>query len=351
MNMKKFFVIFCTVLLALAIVSCAGKKDFVNFEELNSGAVLRRGDTTYTFLGALPEASLTGEQYGIINGEDNHKVFLVNGYSPDEWIVAYLDVIMSVHNLYKADGVTEIPDELQTERNDGAVTGITSISLLPKVTNRAPDLPPNYAPPLMMPGIDSITPPEKAPARLAPAPGVEKEKPADATNKSVVFEKVEMYRYPGGHPYIHEIVTNNANKTIAGYQRGMLVFDKDGNPLKIDWNPLDMFQDDERTFFALYEADDENMLHGKTYGMDDPTRGDSKTLNDGGWSLNLTGEDTAVEKIAYVLYCYKQITFKDGTVWENPGYKNWRETYEGKEIDVKVLQGYYPYMQTISLNG
>ena len=67
----------------------------------------------------------------------------------------------------------------------------------------------------------------------------------------------------------------------------------------------------------------------------------------GGWSLNYWGEDLAVEKIAYVLYCDKEITFEDGTVWINPDFEEWLNTYEGKTIDVKVLENYYPYVQTI----
>lgn len=113
--MKRILLLLSVAMLVFVITSCSGNPDFVNFEELDNGAALRQGDITYTSIGVLPDTSLLGEQYGIINGEDNHKVFLVEGYSPDEWIVEYLDVIMSVHNLFKADSVIEIPDELQTE--------------------------------------------------------------------------------------------------------------------------------------------------------------------------------------------------------------------------------------------
>lgn len=54
-------------------------------------------------------------QIGIVDGDKRHKVFEVKGYSSDAWIIEHYDVIMSVYALYKADTVTEIPDELQLE--------------------------------------------------------------------------------------------------------------------------------------------------------------------------------------------------------------------------------------------
>jgi len=157
--------------------------------------------------------------------------------------------------------------------------------------------------------------------------------------QTVVYENVEMRRYEkaGGshpaHPYIHNIRTNNTSITIIEYQRGMLAYDKDGQPLKIDWYTLD--RNIEQTFSYLDDRNNIEILSGET---DDGL---------GGWSLNYWGEDLAVEKIAYVLYCDKEITFEDGTVWINPDFEEWLNTYEGKTIDVNVLENYYPYVQTI----
>lgn len=143
-----------------------------------------------------------------------------------------------------------------------------------------------------------------------------------------------MRHYEGtdGHPYIHDTKTNGTTKEIVDYQYGMLAFDKDGNPLKIDWWSLDTEVDS--TYFYLEEAS-VKISPAETY--------DAR----GGWSLNLMGNDSCVANIAFVLYCDKEITFQDGTVWENPDFESWRNTYEGKKIDVDILESYYPYEQEI----
>lgn len=157
----------------------------------------------------------------------------------------------------------------------------------------------------------------------------------DKTGQKVVYNKVEMRKYEGedGHPYVHNIRSNNTARKITGYQRGMLAFDKDGNPLKIDWWSIDTDLDSQ--FFYLYENHSSEIAAGET---DDTF---------GGWSLNLMGDDLAAAEITYVLYCDKEITFEDGTVWDNPDFENWRSAYEGKKIDVVDLESYYPYEQTI----
>lgn len=97
----------------MTLFSSCTAKEYENFQELNSGSKLQRGSILYTFYSALPKDSLRGKQIGIVDGDKKHKVFEVKGFSSDEWIIEYYDVIMSVYNLYKADTVTEIPEELK----------------------------------------------------------------------------------------------------------------------------------------------------------------------------------------------------------------------------------------------
>ncbi|HHV97891.1 MAG TPA: hypothetical protein GXX37_15770 [Clostridiaceae bacterium] len=101
------------IILFMAFFSSCTSKEHENFQELNSGSKLQRGNIIYSFYSALPRDSLKGKQIGIVDGDKKHKVFEVNGFSSDEWIIEYYDVIMSVYSLYKADTVTEIPDELK----------------------------------------------------------------------------------------------------------------------------------------------------------------------------------------------------------------------------------------------
>ncbi len=87
---------------------------------------------------------------------------------------------------------------------------------------------------------------------------------AATTMQSVTYEKVWMARppidpdfpdgvHPRPHPHIQWSVTNGTYRAIHTIQRGMLAFDKDGQPLKIHWN---IFTDDENAFFYL-PGDDE----------------------------------------------------------------------------------------------
>ncbi|MGI6562995.1 MAG: hypothetical protein ACOX3Q_10585 [Clostridia bacterium] len=107
--MKKFALLLVIVMLTVLFSSCS--KEYMEFEELNDGSKLKYGNTVYVFYGALPKASLKGKQIGIIGGDKKHKVFEVKGYSSDEWIIEYYDVIMSVYSLYKAESVTDIPED------------------------------------------------------------------------------------------------------------------------------------------------------------------------------------------------------------------------------------------------
>lgn len=159
--------------------------------------------------------------------------------------------------------------------------------------------------------------------------------PSASSTQRIVYENVEMRHYEeaDGHPYIHDTKTNATTKAITGFQYGMLAFDGDGNPLKINWWSLDTKA--KSTYFYLDESP-RQISPGKTYDVR------------GGWSLNILGTDASVKQIAYVLYCDKEITFADGTIWTNPDFENWRSTYEGKKTDTAILQNYYPYEQKIT---
>ena len=46
---------------------------------------------------------------------------------------------------------------------------------------------------------------------------------------------------------------------------------------------------------------------------------------------------------AYSLFCLKEVVFENGSVWSNPEYDHFLQTYAGRQIDVDTLQNYYPY--------
>ena len=110
--MKKLSLMLVVIALVAFFTSCT-TKEYDNFQELNNGSSLQRGSIVYTFYGALPSDSLRGNQIGIVDGDKKHKVFEIKGFSSDEWIIEYYDVIMSIYCIYKANTVSEIPDELK----------------------------------------------------------------------------------------------------------------------------------------------------------------------------------------------------------------------------------------------
>lgn len=179
-----------------------------------------------------------------------------------------------------------------------------------------------------------------------PADGPASDYPDTAYEASefVTYEHAEIRAYEDGSLYIHDEFSNHTDKTITGYERGMLAFDKDGNPLQLRWIP---FSDAEPAYFYLYDwADKENVPPGASLDSGSPP-------GVGGWSIMSDKPDKTDElsgmalQIEYVLYCMKQITFDDGTVWENPYFDEWREQYEGKTIDTSDLQSYYPFHMEI----
>lgn len=158
--------------------------------------------------------------------------------------------------------------------------------------------------------------------------------------QSFVFETVELSYYNDGLPYLHDIITNNTNKTIVEIQYGMLGYDESGNPLKLKWNFLDSSSKKTYEYLVKEELD---ILPQQTY---DPV---------GGWSLYDSEkmdwpeiDGVGPNKVAYALYQIKKITFKDGSVWNNEEYSNWLEAYRAKAVEVSALRDFYPYEIKIS---
>ena len=161
---------------------------------------------------------------------------------------------------------------------------------------------------------------------------------------SITHESADILHYEDGAPYIHDILTNNTDRAIIETQYCMLAYNKNGLPLKLYWNFLDSSA--ESSYENIVQTK-ENILSGHT----DDYRG--------GWSL-YDGEimtdfpkvgNGEANQVAYSLLCLKQVIFGDGTVWNNPDYENWFQTYAGKEIGKDELQNYYPHEYKIELDN
>lgn len=163
------------------------------------------------------------------------------------------------------------------------------------------------------------------------------------SSMSIIYESADILYYEDGCPYIHDILTNNTDRTITETQYCMLAYDENGSPLKLHWDFLDSSAESS---FENVVRTKENILSGQTENYR------------GGWSL-YDGEvmkdfpevgNGGVNQAKYALFCLKEVTFEDGTIWSNPDYDNWFKVYAGKEIEVNELENYYPHEYEIILN-
>lgn len=155
--------------------------------------------------------------------------------------------------------------------------------------------------------------------------------------ESIIHESVDILYYENGDPYIHDILTNNTDNTITETEYCMLAYDGNGAPLKLYWNFLD--NSAECSYDYVVRMENVNLLSGQTKNYR------------GGWSL-YDGEKMAdlsqvgngeANQVAYSMFCLKEVVFQDGSVWSNPQYDTFFQTYAGRQIDVDTLQNYYPH--------
>ena len=171
-------------------------------------------------------------------------------------------------------------------------------------------------------------------------PGGEDPASSKAVAAAVGFQEVRVMEYDNGWPYLHDVFVNSTDKTIVNRQYYMLAYDSAGKPLKLNWNFMDSSAGASYEYLAEVPGE---LLPGAVDSME------------GGWSLydgeKMTGwpkiGDGGPNRVAYGLYCVKQVTFADGSVWNNPDCAGWLAAYKGKAVDVSTLQGYYPYAQKL----
>ncbi len=151
----------------------------------------------------------------------------------------------------------------------------------------------------------------------------------------IEFSKIKHNGTEQNSRTIYSCIYNNTPYTITGYQKGMLAFDNEGNPLEIYWIGIDSSV--PSSYYHLYECTDERILSGET-------------TNPVGWTLESMRGDKENEKydqIEYVLYNFKEIYFENGSTWENPNYEAWLKKYKGNSVDVEEIDRYYPFQCNI----
>lgn len=102
------FALFMVVLLS----SCSFK-EYESMSTISDSetAVIARCDVIYQFHGFVNGDELAGKQIGVLDGDKNHKVYRVKGFSDADWLISELDVLMErgIFSLYRAEHVDEIP--------------------------------------------------------------------------------------------------------------------------------------------------------------------------------------------------------------------------------------------------
>lgn len=167
------------------------------------------------------------------------------------------------------------------------------------------------------------------------------EQPASSGDApAVTWDTVTIRYYEDGTPYVKDNFTNHTDEAIVGYTYAMLAYDRDGNPIKADWWEFDT---DDDSYLNICKIDSDRGPDSSYY----VAPGGTLDVR-GGWTVGAEIDSDGRCTMEYVLVCFSEIVFEDGRVWQNPEYSTWMEMYNEKPVDVKTLESYYPFTQTIN---
>jgi hypothetical protein len=138
---KKYFSVFFLVTLILSCTVCSKRNDLVNGVKIGTTGIdddkfimdfiINWNGKNYVLFGSMdfvPSKTKTihenffrlrGKQIGIVNNDPRNKIFVVNGYDSEEWLINYYtynDSITQTQYLLKEENVEIIPEELEQFR-------------------------------------------------------------------------------------------------------------------------------------------------------------------------------------------------------------------------------------------
>ncbi|MBD5522072.1 MAG: hypothetical protein HDR03_12790 [Lachnospiraceae bacterium] len=114
---KKLYCIICLYGLISIMLCACGKQELANMttEVTDYYASIIWKDKTYVPYCAISEKN-RGKQIGIVDDDEDNRIYEYKGYSSDEWIVnSYISGLMDGSMLYKEINVSDIPDGLESE--------------------------------------------------------------------------------------------------------------------------------------------------------------------------------------------------------------------------------------------
>lgn len=112
--MKKIFPLI--VIFAIIFSLCACSRQDLEYMTSGTGdgyAAIVWNDKTYVPYGALSAYGTRGKQIGIVDGDKDNRVYELEGYSVDKWIVGSFPYDAAM--LYREMNVTNIPNGWQSE--------------------------------------------------------------------------------------------------------------------------------------------------------------------------------------------------------------------------------------------
>lgn len=161
-------------------------------------------------------------------------------------------------------------------------------------------------------------------------------------------------------PYVQFNITNHFDQALINYEIALLAYDNGGNPMELYWDAVNVDKNGDygNVGFAAnginydvvagIQPNSPKMLEwyiiDDFYPQDSLKPGETQIQLEGGWVLfdGWWDQPDGVHKVHYVLGCIKNVTFEDGSTWQNPKYDTWIATYRAKAVDVSSLQSYYP---------
>ncbi len=127
------------------------------------------------------------------------------------------------------------------------------------------------------------------------------------SEQEIIVESAEKFKewYSDTISGVKVIVKNNTEKVVKNYVVGILAYDNNGYPLKIEYN----------NYVSSCKFDGANIQPGQTYGQEK--------------YCNIIYEN---EKIESALACVEKAEYYDGSTWENPYYEYWLDQYKEKPL-------------------